>query len=143
METDDPERNKAIVRRFFDEVWNRGNVALADDLVAETYTSHNKLEIEVLGPIGIKAAVLEQRAAFPDLRTTIEDLVAEGDRVVVRATDRGTFRGPFRGMEPTGNTFTITWIDIFRVEGGQLQEAWLEIDTADFRRQLTGGREHG
>ncbi len=138
MAVGDSARNKELVQRFFDEVWNGGNVAL-DELVAEGYTSHNKLEIEVLGPAGIKAAVLAQRTAFPDLHTTIEDLVAEGDKVVVRATDRGTFRAPFRGIEPTGKAFTITWIDIFRVQDGKLQEAWLEVDIADFKRQLAGG----
>ena len=63
-------------------------------------------------------------------------MIAEADKVVVRATDRGTFTGPFMGMAPTGNRFTVTWIDIFRIHYGQLQEDWLEIDTADFCRQL-------
>ena len=130
------EANKALVRRFFAEVWSKGRTELAKEMVADGYVSHNKLEIEVMGPAGIQRAVTEQRSAFPDLETTIEDLIAEADKVVVRATDRGTFTGAFMGMTPTGNRFTVTWIDIFRIEDGKLREAWLEIDTADFRRQL-------
>ena len=134
----DPEANKALVRRFFDEAWNQGRVEILDEILTPDYTSHNKLEIEVLGPEGLRTAILDQRRAFPDLTTTIEDLIAEGDRVAVRAVDRGTFDGPFLGMEPTGRTFEITWIDFFRIEDGRLAEAWLELDVGDFRRQLIG-----
>lgn len=133
------EANKRLVERFFDEVYNNGNVDVADELVAPGYVSHNQLSIEVLGPDGIKAAARAQRAAFPDQRTWIDDLIAEGDRVVVRGRDTGTHTGaPFAGIEARGRSFEVTWIDIFRVEGGLLREAWLEIDVAGFRRQLLG-----
>jgi predicted ester cyclase len=129
--------NKALVARFLDEVYNRGNLDVADELVADDYTSHNRLEIEVMGPEGIKATARAQRAAFPDQESILDALIAEGDLVVVRGRDRGTHTGaPFAGIEPTGRSFEITWIDIFRVEGGKLREAWLEIDTAAFRAQL-------
>lgn len=134
-----PEANKALVARFLDEVYNRGRLEVADELVADDYTSHNGLGIEVLGPEGIKAAARAQREAFPDQETIVEDLIAEGDHVVVRGRDRGTHTGaPFAGIEASGNPFEITWIDIFRVREGKLREAWLEIDTAAFRRQLRG-----
>jgi predicted ester cyclase len=133
------EDNKAIVRRFLDEVYNKGNLAVADELVAADYTSHNQLAIEVLGPEGIKATARAQRAAFPDQESLIDDMVAEGDKVVVRGRDRGTHSGaPFAGIEPRGNRFEVTWIDIFRVEDGTLREAWLEINVAAFRSQLLG-----
>lgn len=133
------EENKALVARFLDEVYNKGNLAVADELVAPDYTSHNQLAIEVLGPEGIKRTAREQRAAFPDLQSLIDDLIAEGDKVVVRGRDRGTHTGaPFAGVEPRDSRFEITWIDIFRVEDGKLCEAWLEIDVARFRRQLQG-----
>ena len=134
----DPEANKALVRRFFDEAWNQGRVEILDEIVAADYTSHNKLDVEVHGPDGLRAAITDQRASFPDLVTTIEDMIAEGDRVAVRAVDRGTFEHEFLGMEPTGRRFEITWIDIFRIEDGKLAEAWLELDFGDFRQQLTG-----
>ena len=133
------EENRRLVARFLDEVYNRGNLAVADELVADDYTSHNRLEIEVLGSEGIKAAARAQRAAFPDQETIIDELIAEGDLVVVRGHDRGTHSGaPYGGIEPRGKPFEITWIDIFRVHDGKLCEAWLEINVANFRRQLTG-----
>jgi steroid delta-isomerase-like uncharacterized protein len=131
--------NKALVRRLFDEVYNQGRVEAADELIAQGYISHNRLELEVLGPEGIKHAARTQRAAFPDQVSVIEDLIAEGDKVVVRGRDAGTHSGgPFMGIPASGRRFEITWIDIFRVEDGKLAEAWLEIDTEEFRRQLGG-----
>jgi predicted ester cyclase len=135
------EENKALVRRFFDEVWNKARVELADQFIAPGYISHNYLEVEVLGPEGIKRAVLAQRTAFPDQHTTIEDLIAEGDKVVVRGTDRFTHLGEFMGYPPTGRKIVVTWIDIFRVEHGKLVEAWLEVDSRRFIEQLKGGGE--
>lgn len=133
------DENKGLVRRLFDEVYNQGRYDVADELIAEGYVSHNKLSIEVLGPGGIKHAARLQREAFPDLHSALDDVIAEGDRVVVRGRDTGTHSGePFMGIPPSGRRFEITWIDIFRIEEGRLAEAWLEIDGDDFRRQLTG-----
>jgi steroid delta-isomerase-like uncharacterized protein len=128
--------NKSLVSRFLDEVYNKGNYDFADAAVATDYISHNELSIEVLGPDGIKRAALAQRTAFPDLVTSIDDLIAEGDKVVVRGHDTGTHQGPFMGIPPSGKRFTITWIDIFRIQDGKLAEAWLETNVASFRRQL-------
>ena len=131
------ENNKNLIRRFFDEVYNKGNLAVADELVATGYTSHNELNIDVLGPEGIKKAAIMQRTAFPDLVTTIDDLIAEGNIVVVRGHDQGTHRAEFMGFPPTGKRFTITWIDIFRIENGKLVEAWLEINIESLKKQLS------
>jgi predicted ester cyclase len=102
------EENKALLRRFFEEVYNKGNLAVADELVAEGYVSHNELDIQVLGPEGIKRAATMQRDAFPNLHTTIEDLIAEGNEVVVRGRDTGTHTGrcfwaslPRAGVSPS------------------------------------------
>lgn len=131
--------NKELVRRMFEEVYNKGNYDFADEVFAENYISHNKLNIQVLGPDGIKKTAREQRAAFPDLRSELLDVIAEEDKVVVRGMDTGTHRGVFAGKAPTGKRFQITWIDIFRLENGKLAEAWLEIDAADFMKQLSEG----
>lgn len=133
------EQKKELVLRFFDEVYNKGNYAFADSVIATDYKSHNRLGFEVLGPEGIKMAARTQRDAFPDQRSEILDLIAEGDKVVVRGRDTGTFTGPFMGIEPSGKRIDITWIDIFRIENGKLKEAWLEIDAGEFRRQLKEG----
>jgi steroid delta-isomerase-like uncharacterized protein len=132
------EANKALVRRMFEEIYNQGRYEIADELFAENYVSHNGLGMTVMGPGGIKQVAAMQRAAFPDQHSSIEDLIAEGDKVVVRGVDRLTHQGKFLGYPPTGKTFDITWIDIFRVENGKLAEAWLEIDMENFRKQLKG-----
>ena len=131
--------NKALIRRFFDEVYNKGNLAVADELVAKDYKSHNKLSWEVVGPEGIKRAASSQRAAFPDQVSVLDDVIAEGDKVVVRGHDEGTHTGmAIMGIPPSGRRFSVTWIDIFRIENGKLKEAWLEMDVEDFLRQLRG-----
>jgi predicted ester cyclase len=129
-------QNKALVTRFLDEVYNKGNLDVADELVTANYLSHNELNLEVLGPEGIKSAAIMQRSAFPDLVTTIDDLIAEGDKVVVRGHDEGTHQGEFMGLPPSGARFMITWIDIFRIKEGKLVEAWLETNVDSFKRQL-------
>jgi len=131
------EENKALVRHFLDQVYNKGNLAVADEVVALHYVSHSELNIEVLGPEGIRKAAIVQRTAFPDLVTAIDDLVAEGNKVVVRGHDQGTHLGEFMGFPPTGRRFTITWIDIFRVQNGKLVEAWLETNVESFKKQLS------
>ena len=93
---------------------------------------------EFAGPFGAEqqARVAAFRAAFPDLRFTLEDLVAEGDRVVFRATMRGTHRAPFRGVAPTGRRIEGTVLDVVRVEGGRFAEHWGGPDLWDVLRQL-------
>jgi predicted ester cyclase len=132
------EANKALVHRMFEEVYNQGHYEVADEVFTENYVSHNGLGLTVLGPEGIKRIAAMQRAAFPDLHSSLEDLIAEGDKVVVRGVDRLTHTGEFLGYPPTGKTFFITWIDIFRIENGKLAEAWLEIDMENFRKLLSG-----
>jgi len=133
------EQNKSLVKRFLDEVYNKGNYDVAYELVAPDYVSHNELNVEVLGPEGIKRTAQLQRRAFPDLLTSIDDLIAEDDKVVVRGHDEGTHLGTFMGLSATGRRFAITWIDIFRIHNGRLVEAWLETNVESFRKQL-GGR---
>ena len=132
------EANKALVRRMFEEIYNRAHYEVADEVFAENYVSHNGLGVTVLGPEGIKRIAAMQRAAFPDQISSIEELIAEGDLVVVRGKDTLTHKGEFLGYAPTGKTFSITWIDIFRIENGRLAEAWLEIDMENFRKLLSG-----
>ena len=132
---------KALVIHFLDEVYNKRNYSVADQLIAPNYTSHNELDIQVLGPEGIKRAAQMQHNAFPDLVSEFEDVIAEGNKVVVRGVDRATHLGEFMGFPPTGKPITLTWIDIFRLENGQLVEAWLETNTESLKRQLSGGND--
>jgi steroid delta-isomerase-like uncharacterized protein len=127
---------RAAVRHFFDEVWNKGKVGETDSFLAPEFVSHNTFEVRIVGPREYGATVTAFREAFPDLHTTLEDVLVDGDRVAVRGTDRGTHRGEFMGLPATGRQVTTTWIEIFRMENGKAVEGWLESDSTGFRNQL-------
>ena len=132
--------NKAILRRFFEEVYNQGNLAVADDLVAADYVSHNPAPGEAPGREGLKAFVAYLRRALADLHVTIEAQVAEEDRVATRYTIRGRQEGEFAGIPPTGKLVTITATSMHRIAGGQIRESWLNWDTLGLIQQLGSGR---
>jgi steroid delta-isomerase-like uncharacterized protein len=129
---------RAAVRRFFDEVWNEGNLGEAEAFLAEGFVSHNTFDVRIVGPREYAAAVTDFRTAFPDHHTTLEDVLVDGDRVAVRGTDRGTHRADFMGIPASGRRVATTWIEIFRMEDGKAVEGWLESDPAVLRRQLVG-----
>ena len=118
------EENKAIVRRFFEEIWNSGDMTVVDEIWA------------VRDPEQYKIHVTELRTATPDLHFTIEDEIAEGDKVVVRYTVRATHKGEYLGQAPTGKPFTMTGIHIFRIARGKLAEMWFEMDRLGFMQQI-------
>lgn len=131
---DGPEANKALVRRYLDEVWHAGGSAAP--FFAPGYQRYLAPTLAPLSGAEQQARVAAFRAAFPDLRFTLEDLVAEGDRVVFRATMRGTHHGPFRGVAPTGRRVEGTVLDVVRVEGGRFAAHWGGPDLWDVLRQL-------
>ena len=127
--------NEAVVRRLIEEVLNRGQTGLLAELVATDHVGHDPLG-DHYGPEGLRIAVAEYRAAFPDLRVTVEDLVAEGDRVAHRFTLHGTHAGPFMGIPPTGRIVTATGIAIDRFAGGKVAESWVSLDALNLLRQI-------
>jgi steroid delta-isomerase-like uncharacterized protein len=130
------EENKALARRMV-EAWNRGDLAALDDLIAPDYVFHDPADPALPpGPRGAKAQVTAFRAAFPDLRLTVEDEIAEGAKVVQRLTATGTHRGPFAGVPATGKPVTMSSIEVLRVERGKIAEHWDEFDMAGLLRQL-------
>jgi predicted ester cyclase len=131
------DENKALVRRLFDEVWSGGNFALLDELLAPGFVDH-AAQMGGGDPTagGFKTQVRLFRAAFPDGRSQIEDLIAEGDRVVARWTDGGTHRGAWMGVAPTGKRVTMTGIDIYRIEQGRITDYWCNEDELGLLRQL-------
>ena len=129
------EHNKRLVRRGIEEVWNRGNLAAVDELVASDFVIHSSPD-EIHGPEGAKQYAAMLRAAFPDIHLTIDDQIAEGDRVVTRWTARGTHLGPFQGIPSTGKQVRVTAIDIDRVANGKLVECWTNVDELGLLRQL-------
>ena len=116
------EENKAKLRRIYQECFNQGNLATADELVAPDLRDTSPgipPGVPTTGPDTLKSIVSQLRSAFPDLQVTIDEMVAEGDMVVARTTVTGTHRGNFQGIPPTGQRVNWGCIDIAHVQGGQ------------------------
>ena len=130
------EENKAIFRRYVEEVGNEGKLELADEIF-DRYLAHQP-DGSVLerGPEDVKRFMGEFQEAFPDFHTEIEDQIAEGDKVVTRWRMRGTHRGEFRGIAPTGNELEITGSGIFRFSEGKVVESWDNFDQLGMMVQL-------
>lgn len=131
------EQNKDLVRRGIENVWNGTNVDVIDEIVASDFVAHAASpDKEIHGREGIRQQFAGLRAAFPDLHFTIEDLIAEGDRVVTRWAAHGTHEGEFQGFPPTGKRVKLTGIDIDRVAGGKVVECWMAMDELGLLLQL-------
>jgi steroid delta-isomerase-like uncharacterized protein len=130
------EDDKAAARRFFEDGWNTGDAAQLKAFLGDQFISHNSFDVAIQSSDDYCRGVTAYRKAFPDLVTSVEDVIAEGDRVVVRGTDRGTHRGEFMGKAASGRFVTTTWIEIFRMESGKAVEGWLEADTTGLVNQL-------
>lgn len=132
-----PEANKAISRRVVEEIFNGGRLEVADELVTRDFVGHDPaLPEPLLGPAGLKAQAAGYRSAFPDLRITIEDEIAEGDRVVTRWIARGTHEAELFGIPATGKQTTATGITIDRIVDGRIAEQWNNWDTFGLLQQL-------
>jgi len=131
------EQNKALFRRFVDEVFNHGNMSVIDELVAPDFVEHEELPPGIPQDLeGSKQLATMLRSAFPDLEATIHDIIAEGDKVAVRMTWTGTQQGEFMGIPPTGKSVSIGVFDIVRVAGGKLVEHWGQMDNMGMMQQL-------
>lgn len=130
------EENKAMIRRVWEEVLNKGDLAAADELMAPNYVYHGSGGQEFKGPEGFKQLVTMFRTAFPDFRITVEDMVAEVDKVAHRATMRGTHKGDLMGIAPTGKQVTIAAIVISRFAGVKEVEAWSNLDQLGMMQQM-------
>jgi steroid delta-isomerase-like uncharacterized protein len=131
------EENKAIARRADEELFDRGNLDVADELFAPNFVYHDPASGEDWrGPESVKQFAAMMRVAFPDLRYTVEDQIAEGDKVATRYTANGTHQGELMGIAPTGNRVEITGISITRIEDGKIEEIWENYDTLGMMQQL-------
>jgi steroid delta-isomerase-like uncharacterized protein len=131
------DRNKAIERRLLDEVFNQGNLDLIDELVASDFVGHGTAaEGGDQGRDAYKQFVIQMRTAFPDLRITIEDQIAEDDKVVTRWRARGTHTGVFQGIPPTGRSGEMSGVTIDRIANGKLVECWSNTDDLGLLQQL-------
>jgi steroid delta-isomerase-like uncharacterized protein len=130
------EHNKRLVRRQFEELINLKNLGVLDTDMAEDFVDHEAPPSQPPGPEGVKIWIRHLYEVVPDLQVTIEDIVAEGDRVVVRNTWRGTHVGPFMGIPPTGKRFTLRGIVVWRIVDGKLKERWATLDRLGLIQQL-------
>lgn len=118
------EENKAVALRYFTEAWGKGDIVVEDAVISPDFVDHNPTPGFPPNKEGTHQFLLHFRQAFPDLQFTLEDLVAEGDRVVDRWTMYGTHLGEFLGTPPSGKKVVFTGIDILRIVGGQIVESW-------------------
>jgi predicted ester cyclase len=130
--------NKKLLRRFYKEVYVDWKMALVEEVVSPRFTSHDWPEGGPIGPQGFRNFYSAIRSALPDARYAVDDMVAEGDRVVVRWRLLGTHRGAFRGLAPTGRPIVLKGMAIYRVEGGKLLERWVVSDVYGLLEELRG-----
>ena len=129
------EKNKTITRRYLEELWNQNNLAVIEEILAPDVVGH------VAGRTIRGADVIRQRAqklreVYSDVRFTVEDQIAEGDKALVRWTFRGVHRGEFMGAPATGKEVVATGMNLFRLEGGKIAELWVESDDLGELQQL-------
>lgn len=129
------EANKSVVRRYYEDILNAGDIDALAELAVDDYAEHDPLPGQSTGCEGLRERVEMLRGAFRP-HFTIEDLIAEGDKVVVRWTNRGTHVGEFMGMPATGKAFAIAGIDIHRLRDGKLAEHWHVVDLLGQLQQL-------
>lgn len=129
-----PQENMALVRRYIDETWNKGNLQVIDEVVAEDYIQHvNRIEQR---REGVTQFFLMLRKAFPDIHNTIQIMLAENDRVVWQSNITGTHMDTFQGVPATGKSIKITATNFLRVVNGKFVENWGEQDNLGLLQQL-------
>jgi steroid delta-isomerase-like uncharacterized protein len=130
------EENKALVRRFVDEVQSGGNIDVIDELCSPEFVNHSAPPGMPADCEGVKLVTAMFRQAFPDSYFTVENMIAEGDKVATRKTFHGTHEGEFLGIPPTGRPVSIGLIDIVRVADGRVVEHWSIGDSLGMMEQL-------
>lgn len=133
-----PAAHRALVHRYYDELWNRWRLELAGELLAPDVRFRGSLAVEVEGVEGFKGYVGLVRSAFPDFHNTVEELVVEDDRVVARLTYRGTHQGPLFDVPPTGRAVSYAGMALFRVTGGRIASGFVVGDTGRLLREIGG-----
>lgn len=132
-----PEHNKSIVRRAIDEIWNKGNLAVVEEVYDANCVRHDPAAPNLAtGLENLKQQAALYRKAFPDLRITIEDIIAEGDKVVTRWSSSGTHRGELQGIAPTGKQIISSGISISLIANGKIVEERVNWDNFGLMKQL-------
>jgi steroid delta-isomerase-like uncharacterized protein len=134
--------NRTLIRRYYEELWNAWNFGVADEIISPEISFRGSLAVTVSGLDGFKNYVRQVCDAFPDFHNTIEELIAEGDRVAARLTYRGTHRGPLFGIAPTGRAVQYSGVALFQVRAGKIVDGWVLGDTLGLMRQLGALPDH-
>ena len=130
------EENKAVVRRFFEELLSTDNFAVADEILSSDFRFYFAGSPDPMNLEQYKEFLVARRAAFPDRRFVVEDIIAEEDKVSARFTMRGTHKGEFRGLAPSGREVTMSGIDMIRLAEGKIVEDRVEVDQLGMMQQL-------
>lgn len=131
------QKNKALIRRYYEELWNPWNLEAANDLISPEMEFRGSLGIAVRGISGFQGYMSTVRSAFPDFHNQVEDLVAEGEKVVARLTYSGTHQGEMFGLPPTGRAISYPGIAIFRISEDKVAEGWVMGDRWGLLQQLS------
>nr|WP_294948983.1 ester cyclase [uncultured Mucilaginibacter sp.] len=130
------ERNKRIAERYFNEVWNKGHVALLDSLLTKDYINNTPSAPTVPGPDGLKPIVLAIRRAFPDLHFEIKEIISARDHITIRTVMTGTHKDTLFGIPPTGKHISVNQINIEKLKDGRIAEHWRVTDELTMMKQL-------
>ena len=131
-------KNKALIERYFEEIWNQGNLNVLNDLIGPEYINHSPgLPDPAPGPEGLKPIVFSICQAFPDLQYRIKNMVVAADKVAVHTVMTGTHQGDFFGVAATNNNIEVEQMQIERIHCGQIVEHWRITDDATLMRQLS------
>jgi len=131
------DESKAIFQRLVDDLWNKGNLAAADELFAPSAPNHIPIAPDLpAGPAGAKALASLFHTAFPDLKVSVDRVHAMGDQVAGRLFEEGTHQGDFLGVSGSGKTVDFTKIGLFRIENGTIAESWYEFDSLRVMQQI-------
>jgi steroid delta-isomerase-like uncharacterized protein len=131
------EQNKALIVRFVDELFNRGNTGIVGEIFAPDFIEHEQLPPGIpSGREGVKVMTTVLRNAFPDFKATMDDILADGDKVVIRMTWSGTQKGEFMGVPASGKHVSFGVIDIIRIANGKFVEHWGQMDSMSLMQQL-------
>ena len=130
------EENKALITRAYDEVFNAGNTDALGEILSADIVDHSAMPGSPPGLEGAKQTIGMFLTAFPDLKITVEDMIAEGDKVAVRMTMSGTHKGDFMGIPATGKRISVNGMDFHRIAGGKVVEHWDSFDQMTMMQQL-------
>jgi steroid delta-isomerase-like uncharacterized protein len=130
------EQNKALMRNYIEEAWNKGNLDFIDKNFSSDFVSHGTLPGQPTNRDAVKRVISTIRNAIPDLHITIEDMLAEGDKVASRWVTKGTHKGDLMGAKPTGNKISVSETVVVRVKDGKVVEGWANRDDLGFLQQI-------